>query len=142
MKLEMREHSLVVTKEPGDPRCSGIVNGKGESRLLYLIKKQLNAQGFDLIKKHCAKDGHLMDDLQQYLRTRKPSGNPEKDIYIYNSMWTIEGAEVELNKTGSVILTVVRDVFSGQRQLRRQPSSIDNKGVHYVRKCHSSRKAY
>ena len=144
MKLEMREHSLVVTREPGDPRCSGLVNARGESRLLYHIKKQLNAQGYDLIKKHCCKDGHLMDDLQQYLRTRKPSGDPSKDIYIYNSMWTIEGAEVELNNTGSVILTVMRDVFNVSKTTTpyRQSSSINNKGVHYVRKRHSSRKAY
>ena len=112
MKLEMREHSLVVTKEPGDPRCSGVVNAKGESRLLYHIKKQLNAQGFDLIKKHMAKDGHLMDDLQQYLRTRKPSGDPNKDIYIYNNMWSIQGAEEYLNEEGHVTLAVERDVFN------------------------------
>ena len=144
MKLEMREHSLVVTKEPGDPRFSGIVNAAGESRLLYHIKKQLNAQGFNLIKKRMWKDGHLMDNLQQYLRTQKPSGDPSKDIYIYNSMWNIEGAEVELNKTGSVILSIIRDVFKSKATTLpyRQPSSIDNKGVHYVRKSHSSRKAH
>jgi hypothetical protein len=141
MKLEMREHSLVVTKEPGDPRFSGIVHARGESRLLYHVKKILNKQGYDLIKKHMAKDGHLMDDLQQYLRTRKPSGDPSKDIYIYNSMWTICGAEEDLNKTGSVILSVMRDVFNVAKATTpfRQPSSIDNKGVHYVRKSHPSR---
>ena len=112
MKLEMREHSLEVIKEPGDPRFSGIVNAAGESRLLYHIKKQLNAQGFDLIKKHCCKDGHLMDSYQQYLRTRKPSGNPEKDIYIYNGMWNIRGAEEYLNEDGHVTLHLVKDVFN------------------------------
>jgi hypothetical protein len=110
MKLKMREHSIVVTREPGDSRCSGVVNAAGESRLLYHIKKLLNTQGYDLIKKHMAKDGHLVDDLQQYLRTRKPSGETSKDIYIYNSMWAIEGAEEELNKTGSVTLSVMKGI--------------------------------
>jgi len=112
MKLEMQEHSLVVTKEPGDIRFSGIINAAGESRLLYHIKKILNKQGYDLIKKHMAKDGHMMDDLQQYLRTRKPSGDPSKDIYIYNGMWQICGAGEDLNKKGSVVLSVMRDVFN------------------------------
>jgi hypothetical protein len=112
MKLTMNEHSLEVIKEPGDPRFSGIVNAAGESRLLYHIKKQLNAQGYDLIKKHCCKDGHLMDSYQQYLRTRKPSGDPEKDIYIYSGFFAIEGAEEALNRNGSVVLSVEKDVFN------------------------------
>lgn len=112
MKLIMKEHSLEVIREPGDIRCSGVVGGKGESRLLHLIKKQLNSQGFDLIKKRMWKDGHLMDDLQQYLRTRKKTGDPEKDIYVYNGMWNIRGAEEYLNQDGHVTLIVVKDVFN------------------------------
>ena len=82
MKVEIKGYCVVVTREEGDPRFSGVKNGAGESRLLYHIKNILNAQGYDLIKKRMHKDGHLMDNLQQYLRTRKPSGEPDKDIYI------------------------------------------------------------
>lgn len=119
MKLIMHKYALEVIKEPGDPRFSGIVNAAGESRLLYHIKKQLNAQGFDLIKKHCCKDGHLMDSYQQYLRTRKPSGgDPEKDIYIYSGFFAIEGADAVLNRTGTVTFSIERDVFNAEKKMK------------------------
>ena len=112
MKVELRERCCIVTKEPGDPHFSGVFHAAGESRLLYHIKKILNARGYDLIKKRMWKDGHLMDDMQQYLRTRKPSGDPNKDIYIYSSFFAIEGAEGVLNRSGQVCLTLVTDVFN------------------------------
>jgi hypothetical protein len=111
MKVTIQGHACIVTKEPGDPRFSGVVNAAGESRLLYHVKKILNQQGYDLIKKPMHKDGHLMSDLQQYLRTRKKTGIPEKDIYIYNANWNVEGAEAPLNRDGQVVLTVVTNVF-------------------------------
>lgn len=111
MKLTFAGGGLIVTAERGDPKYYGVHNGAGESRLLYAIKKQLNNQGYDLIKKRMWKDGHLVDDLQQYLRTRKPSGNPKKDIYIYNSAWAIRGAEEDLNKNGETTLSVVTGIF-------------------------------
>ena len=112
MKVEIINYACRVTKEPGDPKFSGVVNARGESRLLYHIKNILNARGYDLIKKRMYKDGHLVDDLQQYLRTRKKSGDPNKDIYIYNSMWNACGAEAILNRVGTVTLTVVKDIFN------------------------------
>lgn len=111
MKIVFNVHSVSIIKEEGDPHFSGVKNGAGESRLLYHIKKQLNAQGYDLIKKRMHKDGHLMDDLQQYLRTRKPSGNPDKDIYIWNGMWNVKGADEYLNEQGFVQLILERDCF-------------------------------
>jgi hypothetical protein len=112
MKIELKDHSCVVTREPGDPRFSGVVNAAGESRLFHHIKKALNAQGFDLIKKRMGKDGHLVDDMQQYLRTRKKSGDPKKDIYIWNGMWAIKGADQYLNEDGQVWLNLIADVFN------------------------------
>lgn len=112
MKVEMKEHRCIVTKEPGDPRFSGVVNAAGESRLLHHIKNILNKRGYDLIKKRMWKDGHLVDDMMQYLRARKPSGDTSKDIYIYNSNWNVEGAEAALNRDGKVALTVERNVFN------------------------------
>lgn len=112
MKVEIIGYRCTVTKEPGDPKFSGIVNAAGESRLLYHIKKILNARGYDLIKKRMYKDGHLMSDMQQYLRARKKSGDPDKDIYIYNGMWNVRGAEEYLNRDGKVGLIVVKDIFN------------------------------
>lgn len=111
MKVELLEHRCIVTKEPGDPRFSGVVNAAGESRLLFHVKKILNKRGYDLIKKRMWKDDHMVDDMRQYLRTRKPSGDVNKDIYIYNSNWNVEGAESALNRDGKVVLTVERNVF-------------------------------
>jgi hypothetical protein len=111
MKVKLEKGLCIAIKEKGDPKFSGVVNAAGESRLLYHIKKILNARGYDLIKKHMAKDGHLVSDMQQYLRTRKPTGNPNKDVYIYNGMWQIEGAEVEFNEKGRVTLSMLTNVF-------------------------------
>jgi hypothetical protein len=115
MKVVMNKHCCKVTREKGDPVFSGTVNAAGESRLLHHLKKILNARGYDLIKKHMAKDGHLMSDMQQYLRTRKKTGKPSKDIYIYNSMWSINGADFYLRLNGSFTFSVVRDVFNAPK---------------------------
>jgi hypothetical protein len=119
MKVYIRHGLLHVVKEKGDPRFSGVINAAGESRLLYHIKKILNARGYDLIKKRMWKDGHLMDNMQQYLRTRKSSGNPKKDIYIWNGMWDIEGADEILNREGRVTLSLRYNVFSQLSKERR-----------------------
>ena len=111
MQVTISGNKCIVTKEAGDPRFSGMINAAGESRLLYHIKKILNEKGYNLIKKRMHKDGHLVSDMQQYLRTAKRTGNPDKDIYIYNSNWNVEGADEVLNRDGTVILSVEKDVF-------------------------------
>jgi hypothetical protein len=102
VELNLEKRICIVTKESNDPVCSGIVNAKGESRLLYLIKKELIKQGFDVIKKRMYKDGHLVDDLQQYVRTR----SSKKGFMIYNNSWACYGAEEPFNKDGRVVLAV------------------------------------
>ena len=111
MIIELKRTVCVVTREPDDPKYYGVRNAAGESALFYAIKKQLNAQGFDLVKKRMNKDGHWMPDMQQYIKTRKPSGDPDKDIYIYNGHWQMDGADVDFN-SGQVILQLDRDVFN------------------------------
>ena len=108
MKLEFRNHCLSVIREDNDPKYYG--NLDGESKLLHAIKIELNKQGYDLIKKRMYKDGHLVDDSQQYLRTRK-KGAGKADIYIYSGFWALRGANEDFNN-GEVILNVDYDVFS------------------------------
>ena len=119
MKVEFNGNYIVVTKEGSDPIFRntgwGLSGNQGESRFLYHLKKLLNSMGFDLIKKRMTKDGHLTDEGKQYLRARKPSGDPKKDIAIYNPRWAIEGAEVDFNIEGKVILQVVYDIFSPEQ---------------------------
>lgn len=112
MKIEFHKTHIMVFREKGDKTYHGLMNAAGESNLFYAIKKKLNGMGFDLIKKRMHKDGHMVSDIQQYIRTRKPSGFPETDIYIYNGRWAIEGAEIMYN-AGSVRLELIIDIFSG-----------------------------
>lgn len=109
MILEITEHRLIVKREETDLKYYGTINAAGESKLLYAIKKQLNAQGYDLIKKRMWHDGHLVDDMQQYLRTRK-KGSGKADIQIYNPIWAIRGANDDFNN-GEVILTIDQNIF-------------------------------
>jgi hypothetical protein len=106
MKVTLEENTCTVTREEGDPKFYGVKGGAGESRLLHRVKQVLNArtEGPVFIKKLMWKDGHMVDDLQHYLRTRKPPY-----IYIYNGSWAIEGAEADYNKDGQVTLIVARD---------------------------------
>ena len=110
MRIEFHESHILIYREKNDKAYYGVKNAAGESALFYAIKKQLNAQGYDLIKKRMCKDGHLVDSMQQYLRTRKPSGESDKDIFISNPQWNIEGAEIMYNQ-GCVRLQLTKAVF-------------------------------
>jgi hypothetical protein len=112
MRIEFHGTYIEVFREKGDKAFYGVQNAAGESNLLYAIKKKLNSQGYDLIKKRMWKDGHLVDDMQQYLRTRKATGDPAKDIYIVNGQWAIQGAEINYN-AGSCCLNLHTDIFAG-----------------------------
>jgi hypothetical protein len=114
MKVDINGNICKVTREAGDPKFYGVKNASGESRLLHHVKQILNRQGHDLIKKRMWKDGHLVDDLQQYLRTRSPK-SPKPHICIYNSNWAIRGAEESFNKNGEEELTVIYDFFKEEQ---------------------------
>jgi hypothetical protein len=111
MRIELTKSACIVTREQGDPKYYGDFNAKGESNLLYAIKNKLNSIGFDLIKKRMWKDGHMVSEMQQYIRTRKPTGDPDKDIMIYNTFWQIRGANDDFNK-GQVVLGLKSDCFN------------------------------
>lgn len=107
MKVELKENICIVTREPNDPKFYGIVNAAGESRLLYHIKQELLKAGHKVIKKRMCKDGHLVDDMQQYLRTQK---GYEPSFCIWNTKWQVKGAEVDFNN-GQAVLSVERDIW-------------------------------
>jgi hypothetical protein len=116
MKLTFKGNTLTITREETDKKYYGTLNGAGESKLLHDVKNELNKQGYDLIKKIMWKDGHMVDDMQQYLRTRK-KGAGKADIYIYSGFWAIRGANDDFNN-GEVVLNVEYDVFNeGQKDL-------------------------
>ena len=118
IEIDWKYGKITLTKEAGDPRCSGVKNGAGESRLLYHLKNKLNSEGWDLIKKRMGKDGHLVDDMQQYLRTRnKRSKGPH--VYIYSPFWAIEGADARFNRNGKVTLLLINDVFEDAKSINK-----------------------
>lgn len=102
MKIKLTKYNCEVVREQGDPKFYGRANGAGESQLLYHVKKQLNAEGGDFIKKRMWKDGNLVDDIQQYVRSRKLKSGA---ICIYNGNWAVSCAAEEFN-AGRVDLAV------------------------------------
>lgn len=109
MKITFNEYNIVIEREKGDPKFYGHLAGSAESKLLYALKIELNKQGYDLIKKRMYKDGHLVDDIQQYLRTRK-KGSGKGDFYIYNAAFATYDSAKAFNE-GRVELSVERNVF-------------------------------
>lgn len=96
--------TLEVTREPGDKAIYS------DSALLYRIKTELNKFGFDFIKKRMAKDGHLADESQQYIRSRKPGKHESAAFWWAN--YAIYPAYRDYND-GRVTLSAVFDIFKG-----------------------------
>jgi hypothetical protein len=88
----------------GAPR-GGYTSGP-ESLLLYHVKKELIAQGHDVIKKRMWKDGHLVDEDCQYVRTRNM--NASEGIMVWNGNHQIYDAGERFNEDGTVTLHVDR----------------------------------
>jgi len=105
MIVKLEPSGCTVIREKGDPVCRGIYRAAGESRLLYHIKQTLNRQGYDFIKKRMWKDGHMMDDRQQYLRERRAQKDG-RQLCIYNGCWAIQGIEENFNNNGETFLVV------------------------------------
>jgi hypothetical protein len=116
MQVTMKGNQCIVTREPKDPKFRDTNWGSGESTLLYNVKKELIKQGYDLIKKRMWKDGHLVSDTCQYLRAKKPTDNPDKDIYVWDGNYQIRNAAEDFNKDGKVTYNVMTDVFKKEER--------------------------
>jgi hypothetical protein len=111
MKVQIKGKECIVTRESSDRRFTRGSWSDAESSFLYNVKKELIKQGYDVIKKRMWHDGHLTDDTHQYIRTRKPSGNPLKDIYVVNDSYAVYDAGERFNIDGVVSLSVYTGVF-------------------------------
>jgi hypothetical protein len=114
MKVQFTAISVILTREPGDPKFYGTW-AKGEHALLHYLRKWLNARGFNLIKKRLQDDGHLMgDNYQPYLRppVRQPGSSPH--IFIVSGFYALRDANQDWNKEGKVELNVHLDVLGKQ----------------------------
>lgn len=103
MKVIINKHAGLVTveKEPGDIHFYRSGYTDAESIFLYHVKKELIKQGYDCIKKRMYKDGHMVDDLQQYIRDRKSTW------FIFNRDYAIYDAGEQFNKKGVVDLIYI-----------------------------------
>jgi hypothetical protein len=105
MKVELKSHSCVVTREAGDKRL------KNESALLHHVKLALIAQGFDVIKKLMWKDGHMVSEYQHYIRTRRARVGTEA-IAIFSNFFALRDASEDFNTDGKVTLSVMRETIT------------------------------
>jgi len=115
MRIEVSRTYVKFIREEGDPKFYGVREAKGESNLFHFLKKQMAAghhdlpKGFptDWIKKRMWRDGHMMDQMQQYLRTRKPIGKGKDGskvfLSLHNSHWAVNGAEKDWNDGFAVL---------------------------------------
>jgi hypothetical protein len=114
MKVQFTATSVVLTREPGDPKFYGKC-ARGEHALLHYLRKWLNARGFNLIKKRLQDDGHMMgDNYQPYLRPPKRNPGSGPHIYIVSGFYALRDANTDWNLDGKVELNVHLDVFDKQ----------------------------
>ena len=104
MKVTLNHKSCLVERQPGDriPRDGGW--GTAESRLYYWIKRELQKQGHDVIKRRMQADGHMYgDDKLPYIRDRKHA------FYIYDGEYAVRSIVEQFKDKGQVILLVQRN---------------------------------
>ena len=96
MKVLVQDTIIKVQKEDTDKKFYN------ESAFLHALKKELILQGYDVIKKRMWKDGHLVDDTQQYIRVRDFSW------CVYNDHYAISDLSDDFEKYGNVVLEKIR----------------------------------
>ena len=74
---------------------------QNESVFLHHVKRALIRQGFDVIKKRMWKDGHLVDDTQQYIRMR------DCTWCIFNPIYAISGLNTRFMRYGFIVFQMV-----------------------------------
>ena len=107
VELNLNQHFCKVTRDANDLyfRRGGYSDVGAESTFLYHVQQALKDQGYDVIKKRMWRDGHLVDDAQQYIRTR--SGlSKQGDFAIWNSSYAIYDAGERFNEDGEITLAV------------------------------------
>jgi len=73
--------------------------------LLYQIKRELQKLGFDVIKKRMWKDGHMVSDHCQYIRSRNVK--VADAFMIWDSEYAVRDLAEDYRKRGYVTLSLV-----------------------------------
>jgi len=107
--LDLNRKSCAVEREKTDKKFYDSSWSSSESQFLYAVLQALKAQGLDVIKKRMWKDGHMVDDTQLYIRTKKWGILDDgKQFAIYNQHYAIYDAGERFNEYGEVVLGVVQ----------------------------------
>ena len=101
--LDVNNYNCRVIREKTDPYFTDSGWSNAESVFLYHVKKELIKRGYDVIKKRMYKDGHLVDNFKQYIRSRKLD---DKAFCIFNDRYDIVSAGAEFNEYGEFDLYV------------------------------------
>lgn len=96
--LDKEKGKVWVLRETGDPTFKRSGWADAESTFLHHVKQELIKQGYDCIKKRMWKDGHLVDDTQQYIRDRKATW------CIRNNFYAVYDAGERFNEYGTIEL--------------------------------------
>ena len=91
IELNFLKDRAIIRKEPIDKKVYS------DSILFYKIKKELQALGFDCVKRLMWKDGHLVDEREHYIRDRKGKW------VMWNPNYQVRSAYEDYNK-GKVVL--------------------------------------
>ncbi len=100
--LQYQKPHAVVRREKGDSRFYT------DSTFLYHVKKKLIEMGHDVIKKRAWKDGNLVDDDLQWIRSREPRQARSFALWWGNHQ-TYEAVE-DWNEKGEVRLQAMWDL--------------------------------
>ena len=106
VELNLKDHYCKVVREKSDPYFSRGGYADAESTFLYCVLQVLKRSGYDVIKKRMWKDGHLVDETQQYIRTRSGLGK-RGEFAIYNAHYAIQDAGEEFNRDDEYELRVI-----------------------------------
>lgn len=105
MIIQLHERTATVTREPGDSPIRKSTGYAGspidpDSAFWLQVRNTLRKppHNLDVIKKRMSSDGHMVDDLQQYVRTRNCR------LMLWYGSWQINDAVTEYNRDGSITL--------------------------------------
>lgn len=139
MRIIFDKASVTFIREDSDPKFYGVQQAKGESNLFHWLKNQIAKGHPELpsnfavgwIKKRMWKDGHMKDEMQQYLRTRKPVYKDDNGtklyLCLYNGLWAIQGADYYWNEA-SVTLTMAMVTIRSPELSLADPKAIAEHG--------------
>ena len=96
-----RIYAIECCKEQGETPV------RNESHLLYRLQRALCTypdKNIDVIKKLMYKDGHLVDNTQHYLRSRKV--NHPESIMVYDNLYAVRDSAKAYNNGETITLCV------------------------------------